>query len=159
MLPASGSPRSTMIPESTPSSRMATRTSNGSTLARISLRISLSLLQTLRPPNQTHLPGGSRSGVKSNADVEVAHADVQQEERRPAHRHQGAPSVADERQGNPGDRHDPDGHSDVHKHVERDHGHDPHGCQRAEAIARLPRDPQAAGHPEEEAPQEHDRAD
>src|SRR2546427_3892556 len=123
MLPASGTPRSTMMPESTPSSRIATRTSAGSMLARISLRISRSLLQTVRPPDQAHLPRGGRRGVKSDAHIQVAHADVQQEGRRPYHRHEGAPPVTDEREGNPGDRHDPHGHPEVHKYVERDHRH------------------------------------
>src|ERR1700730_4410740 len=135
MLPASGSPRSTMIPESTPSSSTATRTSNGSTLAKISLPILESLPRTLRPSHRADQMRRGRGGVESYPHPLVAHADVQEQRRRPHHRHERASAVTDERQGDAGDRHDPHGHPDGHEDVERDHGNDPDRRKRAESIA------------------------
>src|SRR5579864_9043875 len=160
MFPASGAPRSTRNPVRTPSSTTATRTSSGSTLARISFPILDSLLRTLRPAHEADDPHGARRRcVKSDAGFLVAHPDVQQDRRRPDHGHQRAAAVTDERQWDAGDRHDPHGHAHVHEHVERDHGDDPHRDQAAEPIAGHGGDVQPAPDEEQEQPQQQHRPD
>src|SRR3990170_2305513 len=98
MLPARGSPRSMYRLTSVPSASTATRVSNGSLLAMISLPMPSLLEQNLLP----------------------THPDVEKQSGGGEHDDQRAAAVADERQGDPGDRHQPHRHADVHEQGEHE---------------------------------------
>src|SRR3990170_7479171 len=135
MLPARGSPRSMYRLTSVPSASTATRVSNGSLLAMISLPMPSLLEQNLLPtyPDVDEQPGGGE------------------------HDDERAPAVADERQGDAGDRHQPDRHADVHEQVERDHRDDAHRHEHPQTILGLRGDGPGAPEPQGEEGEHEDR--
>ena len=68
---------------------------------------------------------------------------VHDAEREHDHQHERA-AVADERQGDAGDRQDRDGHADVLENVRENQRDEPHADQHAEIVRRFVSDEQAA---------------
>src|SRR3990170_7101292 len=135
MLPARGSPRSMYRLTSVPSASTATRVSNGSLFAMISLPMPSLLEQNLLPthPDVEEQPGGGE------------------------HDDERAAPVADERQGDAGDRRQPDCHANVHEQVERDHGDDPDRHEHPQTVLGLHGDAPGAPEPQGEQGKHNDR--
>src|SRR5918994_3844234 len=87
------------------------------------------------------------------------HGDALEEAQRDHANHQVAAPVADERQRDAGDRHEPHRHPYVHEDVEEEDGGDAGGDEDAEAIPGDGRDVEYPPDEDEEQPQEQDAPD
>src|SRR5829696_9178204 len=100
-----------------------------------------------RPSTREPPPGGSREPRPSPLRAVLSDVDALHDTEPDGQRHERGATVADERQRDPGDRHDADHHPDVHERLEQEHRGEPRTEQRPERVPGLP----GAG---EDAPQQ-----
>src|SRR5574341_2257871 len=154
MFPASGSPRSMKRLTSLPSSSTATRVSNASLFAMISLLMPSHL--DIASGGPAPLPELHR-GHRLEQNLLPPHPDVDEQAGCGKHDDERASAVTDERKRDAGDRHQPDGHADVDEDVKPDHGEDADGHEHAQPVLRLRGDGPGPPQPEAEQHEHEDR--